>query len=143
MPKRYSQFRSATLLKKTFFIFIFAFLLNLVWENLHSVLYLHYQNGPIGEWVLFRAALFDAGFIALLGLIFLSFSFLCKREWLALPIGFLAAVLLEIYALKTGRWTYNEMMPIIPIIKTGLTPTIQLGLLSFIAFKTVKLNSRS
>ena len=115
-----------------------AFLLNWAWESLHSFLYVHYQGGAITQLVLLRAALFDAIVITLLYFAFLKWEFLQKRIWLTLPIGFIFAIVLEWWALGTSRWTYNELMPIIPIIGTGLTPTIQLGLISYFIFKTVK-----
>jgi hypothetical protein len=50
-------------------------------------------------------------------------------------IGMIVAVLNERYGLSTGRWTYDDLMPIIPIIKTGLTPTLQLGIFGYVAYK--------
>lgn len=120
---------------KVFFIFTAAFLLNWVWENAHAFLYIHYQGGQITQLILLRAAFFDAIFITLLYLIFLKWKFLQEKIWLALIIGFVVAVLLEWYALGTGRWAYSAMMPVIPVIKVGLTPGIQLGLLSYFLFK--------
>src|SRR3989338_6127191 len=52
--------------KKLIAIFALAFLLNLIWENLHSWLYAYYEGGVITEWILLRATLFDAIFITLL-----------------------------------------------------------------------------
>jgi len=51
--------------------------------------------------------------------------------------GLVAAIAMEIWALNTGRWVYSSLMPIIPIIKTGLSPTIQLALTGLIAYKAV------
>lgn len=123
--------------KKLPLIFICAFIFNWIWETLHSRFYLHYQGGEITRWILFRAAIFDAAFITLLGLAFLKIDYLRKRPWLSLVFGFIAAVLIEWYALQTGRWGYKEMMPIIPFLNTGLTPTIQLGILSYFILKIV------
>ncbi|MBI2676490.1 MAG: hypothetical protein HYX21_00845 [Candidatus Yanofskybacteria bacterium] len=123
------------MIKKILLIFASAFLLNLVWENLHSLLYLHYKSGAISELILLRATLFDAVFISILGILFLKFSYLKNRLWLSLPFGFAIAIVIELYALKTGRWAYGELMPVVPFINTGVTPTIQLGLLSYLIFK--------
>ena len=127
-------------MKKILLIFILAFILNLIWENIHSYLYLHYQNGSITELILLRAALFDAIFITLLSLIFIFNNYFNRRIWWALIIGLIFAVTLERYALDTNRWAYNDLMPIIPLIKTGLTPTLQLGLISFGIYKFLKID---
>lgn len=112
-------------------IFLVAFILNAVWEHFHSILYVHYKGEVITSLILLRAALFDATFITLV-----SIPFLKKQRWVFVVLAILFAIGLEIFALKTGRWEYKDVMPIIPIIKTGLTPTIQLGLLGYISIKT-------
>jgi len=86
--------------------------------------------------------LVDASFITVVGWLFLKFQYLKSKLWLAVTIGVVAAILLELYALQANRWAYNDLMPIIPILGTGLTPTIQLGLLIYIIFKITKLNNR-
>ena len=122
--------------QRIFLIFIIAFVLNLIWENLHSFLYDNYMGGKITELILLRAALADAAIITVITLPFLFYSFLKKRSWLIIFIGFVISVAIEYYALETGRWAYSVFMPIIPFLSTGLTPTIQLGFLGYIAFKT-------
>ena len=120
--------------KKLFFIFIVAFVLNLIWENLHSYLYVHYQGGVITEFILLRATFADAVIITFIALPFLFLSTFKKRAWLMVPIGVIIAVSMEWYALGTGRWAYNALMPIIPLLKVGLTPAIQLGLLGYLSY---------
>lgn len=122
------------MIKKLLLIFIYAFLFNLVWENLHSFLYAHYRGNEITQWILLRATLFDAIFIAALGTLFMSVAYLRDRQWLAVLFGIIAAVGIELYALQSARWAYNDSMPIIPLLRVGLTPTMQLGLLSYIIF---------
>src|SRR3989338_11150690 len=128
--------------KKLLIIFGLAFSLNLIWENLHSYLYVHYQGGKITEWILLKAALFDAIFTTLLAVIFIPVGYFKNRLWWSLVIGIIFAVILERFALSTGRWAYNDLMPIIPLIKTGLTPTLQLGLISFGLYKFLKLDKK-
>ncbi len=93
------------------------------------------MGGPITEFVLIRASLFDALIITVILFLFLSISKLKDKSWLIIIIGIIIAILNEWYGLSTGRWMYNELMPIIPIIKTGLTPTIQLGILGYVVYK--------
>ncbi|OHA57145.1 MAG: hypothetical protein A2114_02840 [Candidatus Vogelbacteria bacterium GWA1_51_14] len=116
-------------------IFVIAFGLNALWENFHSGLYVHYRGGEITEFILLRAAVVDAVMIALIAAPFIFWPALNRRSWLIIIAGLIVAVALERFALATGRWAYNDLMPIIPLLATGLTPTIQLGLLGFLSFK--------
>src|SRR3989344_1469932 len=104
-------------MKKLLIIFVLVFILNFIWEHLHSALYVHYKGAEITDLILFRAAIFDAGFIFAVGV--------------------------ELYALQTSRWAYNSAMPIIPLLGFGLSPAVQLGVTSFIAkFVTDKISSQ-
>jgi len=122
-------------MKKILLIFVSAFILNAVWENLHSFLYDNYMGGKITESILLRATLADAIMIILITLPFVLISSFKKYEWLIIVIGIVVAVSIEWYALTTLRWAYNDYMPIIPLLSVGLTPTIQLGLLGYLSFK--------
>ncbi len=120
-------------MKKIVLIFTTAFVLNVLWENAHSVLYAKYMGNTITEFILLRAALFDACVITLLALPFFYIQMFKKRPWLILVLGVLIGICNEWYGLNTGRWVYTSTMPIIPILKTGLTPTLQLGILGYIS----------
>ena len=121
-------------MKKIFLIFGWAFFLNLIWENLHSLLYTDYLGGKITEFILSRAALGDAAIITLLCLPFIFFPSQKQTSWLIIPLGILTEIFIEIDALRAGRWSYNEYMPIIPLLGVGLIPTIQLGLLGYFTY---------
>lgn len=125
-------------------IFALAFVFNLIWENLHSFLYVHYKGGVITRFILTRAAFFDACVILVLIFLLMSLpeTFRFKYSWLLIVDGTIIAVLLEWWALSQGRWAYTEAMPIIPYLNTGLTPTIQLGLLAYLTYKIVRLVER-
>lgn len=115
-------------MKKILYIFILSFVLNYIWENLHSVLYVNYQGGEITQSILLHATLVDA-FILTPLIIIVSLLFQPKYHApLIFTAGVIIAIGIETWALDTNRWLYSSAMPIIPIIKTGLTPTIQLGL---------------
>ena len=116
-------------------IFLVSFFLNFIWENLHVFLYDNYMGEEITELILLRASFVDALIISVISLPFLYSGFLKSREWIIIPIGFVWAIAMECYALNTGRWAYNDLMPIIPLINVGLTPAIQLGLLGYVSFK--------
>ena len=115
-------------------VFLSAFILNALYENAHAPLYAHYRGGVISEAVLLHATLADALIISALVLPFLYFACLKRYAWLIVPIGFAIAVGIEWWALGTGRWAYGPLMPIIPLLGTGLTPTIQLGLLGYVSY---------
>ncbi len=118
------------MLKKSILIFTLAFFLNWAWEILHSALYLNYQGGSISGFILFRAALADA--VIILILVFAAQNLKLNKALFVVFVGLVIAVAIEIWALQTGRWAYNSLMPIIPIIKTGLTPTAQLAVTGYI-----------
>ena len=120
-------------MKKWSYVFFLGFLLNFLWENIHSGLYIHYRGGTISQFILFRAAIVDALIILVLILVLERFN----RSWLIILFGIGVAVVLEWFALYSGRWAYADMMPIIPIIQTGLTPTIQLGLTGYIVYRKI------
>lgn len=120
-------------MKKVVSIFIISFILNLIWENLHSFLYLGYKGGKITEFILLRATLGDAIMITLISFPFIFLNSFKKYTWIIIPIGIILAVSIEWYALGTGRWGYNEYMPIVPYLEVGLTPLIQLGVLGYIS----------
>jgi len=128
-------------MKKLFIIFLISFLLNWIWETLHSNLYIYHQGREITQQILLRATLFDAVFITLMSILFIRVIYFKERQWYAIVFGLIVAILIEVYALGANRWEYSQFMPIIPLINTGLTPTIQLGLLSYITYKLVKVKS--
>jgi hypothetical protein len=121
--------------KQALYIFSSAFLLNAVWENLHSFLYRSYMGGDITEFILLRASLFDAALIVVISLPFIYSEVMRRWSWTILILGTLVAIVNEWFGLSTGRWIYNEFMPVIPIIGTGLTPTLQLGVLGYFSYK--------
>ncbi|MDP2705336.1 MAG: phosphatase PAP2 family protein [Patescibacteria group bacterium] len=121
--------------KTVSFVFLLSFALNFIWEHAHSVLYIHYQGGEITDFVLFRAAITDALMLSVLAIPFLCSTFLRSRLWLSVPVGIALAVSIEWNALQAGWWAYHVAMPIIPLLGTGLTPTLQLGLTGYVAYR--------
>ncbi|MGE3509042.1 MAG: hypothetical protein AB7N65_09190 [Vicinamibacterales bacterium] len=47
-------------------------------------------------------------------------------------LGVTTAIVVERVALAGGRWTYNSLMPIIPIVHVGLWPVAQMAVLPVI-----------
>lgn len=123
--------------KKYFLLFILAFALNLAWEFGHSPLYAHYRGGEITSLVLMRAALADAVMISVL--VFLAEKITKSNTFFIAIGGFILAVAIELWALKTGRWAYDTQMPIIPVFGIGLTPAIQLAATGYLSQKITTL----
>jgi hypothetical protein len=119
-------------MKKLLALLIISFALNFVWEHAHSVLYASYQGGPVTNYILLHASLGDAVIITVIGALFIYFPKIGKRHWLIWPIGLAVAIFIEVLALYSGRWQYNSLMPIIPLLNIGLTPTIQLAITSWV-----------
>ncbi|MEK7584706.1 MAG: hypothetical protein AAB490_05665 [Patescibacteria group bacterium] len=82
-------------------------------------------------------ALKDALVIIVLIAVLRSNTWLKKYPQLLVVFGILFSIAVEVHALQTGRWTYTDAMPLIPFLGTGLTPTIQIGLLSYIVYSLV------
>ncbi len=127
---------------KIFSIFVISFFLNLIWENLHSLLYVGYKGGAITEFILIRAALGDAVIITLLALLFIWKLRTPQESWLMVIAGVFVSIAIEWYALHTGRWAYNQYMPIIPLLDVGLTPTVQLGFLGYVSYWLIMPSSK-
>lgn len=130
-------------MKKIAAIFLFAFVSNVLWENLHSFLYESYKGGEITQFILVRASLFDALLITLIVLPFLYSSFLKRRAWLIFVVGGAVAIVNEWYGLGTGRWVYNSLMPMVPLLNVGLTPALELGILGYLSFKLGEVFAKS
>ncbi|KKU75411.1 MAG: hypothetical protein UY01_C0013G0001 [Candidatus Nomurabacteria bacterium GW2011_GWB1_47_6] len=117
--------------KKFLLVFLIAFALNLVWEFSHSTLYASYRGGEITNLILLYAAIMDG--IYILALVTLARIFKINKTAFVIAGGLVLAIGIEIWALNSGRWVYDAAMPIIPILNTGFTPTIQLALTGYIA----------
>jgi uncharacterized protein YacL len=119
-----------------FNIFLFGFLLNAVWEMLQMPLFSFSSEASLWEISLFcmRASLGDA--FMLIIMYWLTAAFFQYRDWinnskanqvaLFIVIGVVMTIVFE--ALATGplqRWEYNELMPTLPILGTGVAPLLQ------------------
>lgn len=82
-------------------------------------------------------------------IIFLTVSFLVKNnDWLlnftmkntllALIVGLIIAILVEQYALNNDMWSYDVLMPKIPLWDIGVSPILQMMILPFVVFKLTK-----
>lgn len=131
-------------MKKLFLSLALTFALNFFWEISQVALYKPHFNGVWDLiFVHLRATMGDVIIFiliyVLIGLIFKDRFWIFKNKFLSLFLasvfGFIFAVVVEKYALITGRWGYSDLMPIIPFLKVGLSPVLQMTFLSpLIAF---------
>ncbi|MBI2004624.1 hypothetical protein HYS79_00495 [Patescibacteria group bacterium] len=123
--------------KQIIFLSLIAFVLHVVWENMQAPLYQGYASfslhfpicvvGTIGD---VAVTLFVYFIVALLKNDRNWISTLNKKDFAVFAvIGFLIAVGIEWRALLFERWAYAEGMPIIPYLKVGLTPILQMTFL--------------
>ena len=127
---------------------VLAFVINLIYELLHSVLYTTCIEMPVKKYIplMFKASSVDAVWITIF---YLITYFIFKNEnpltnnyqlGLFFAISITWAYIWEIYSIKNKRWEYSKNMP--KIAGAGVTPLVQLfltGVVSFyIAFNFLK-----
>jgi len=123
--------------KQIIFLSLIAFVLHVIWENMQAPLFQGYVSfiahfpmclvGTVGDVAI---TLFVYFIVALLKNDFNWIATLNKKDIIILVvIGFLIAVGIEWRALLFGRWAYADAMPIIPYLKVGLLPILQMTLL--------------
>lgn len=136
--------------------FVLSFVLHFVWEHLQMPLYdLPPMTFWEGIWMcLFATATGDMLFLLVIyttvALVHRDWFWVSRRDcfrhpatWL-LPvlIGGLLAVSFELWAVYTvHRWNYGSM-PLLPVIRVGLTPFLQMTLLPIAAMIPFWLRSK-
>ena len=111
-----------------------AFLLNWIWEATHAAAYVE-STGPFLHRL--RHCLPMAGTDALWTLALWGVATgVCWRTDGRAPrlatlavLGAVTAIVVEWAALAEGRWTYNALMPIVPVVNVGLWPVAQMTVL--------------
>ena len=120
-----------------------AFCLNWVWEMLQMPVYAEMAGRPWAETARrCTVATFGDVFMtfAVCGTISLaagSLRWITPIRWNSLIASALLAaqwaVAVEWWAIATERWTYNDLMPVVPALGVGLWPLLQLSLLTPLA----------
>jgi hypothetical protein len=121
-----------------FKILLVAFSINLVWENLHASLY--------DDYFLELKRLFFSVCAVIDGLITLLIYFLARLVfkdplWIMHSLSFRRAVvvlgiatIMEKAAVFLGLWSYEESMPIVPLVEIGFSPFLQITFLPLLTF---------
>lgn len=132
---------------KQIFIFIFllcvvGFFLHLFWEYFQCGPYFLHLQIPASFSAMIMAALGDLIMMVIVYLFvsvtFRSFSWF-KRDWnfqvfrVLVAASIALAIIVEIWAISTGRWTYTDKNPLIPILGVSVLPVLQMALINPIA----------
>ncbi len=140
--------RYQKLIKTVGTIFIIGFALNLAWEVIQTLIFFDFPPGHLKLFVLIhlQATSADAGYTLLIYFFVMILTW--SLNWLSqltifriaatMLAGFMIAVAIERQALTTGHWSYGRLMPIIPYLKVGLMPVLQLTLLPLTTYLITK-----
>ena len=127
--------------------FASSFVLHLIWENAQMPLF---ESGDNTAWENFAMCLWATatGDMFFMLILYVTVAIVHRTTWWAcdrtsylhpatwvvpVMIGVLLAVSFELWAVHaTDRWVYGSM-PIIPVVKVGLTPILQMVLIPPVA----------
>jgi hypothetical protein len=119
-----------------FNVLVFSFLLNLAWEVWQILFFRGMADQPhwLGVKACTQATFGDAGIA--LAAFWVTAAYARTRSWILRPnrldiaiflgVGVVVTIIFE--ALATGmleRWAYNDAMPRLPVLGTGLLPLLQ------------------
>ena len=116
---------------------VFAFFLNLLWELLQMPLY---DSASFAINHITYCALGSVADAIMVLLLYLGFALIFKTPFWMQPlkgqrviivilIGGIGAALSEMRHLSLGNWAYSDLMPLIPIMKVGISPVLQFMIL--------------
>lgn len=123
--------------KQIIYLSLITFVLHIIWENAHATLYQGYSFFEhifsICLWATLGDVLITLSVFVIISLLKNNFNWipvLNKKDIIVLAIiGLFIAIDIEWRALLFDRWTYTDSMPIVPYLKVGLTPILQMILL--------------
>lgn len=112
-----------------------TFILHLVWERSHIVLYTGYEamEGalPVYVFATFGDVAYTLGAVLLISFFTGCLTWFLRgrpQAYVGLAVvGFSIALFVEYKALALGRWSYTDAMPMIGVL--GISPLIQMTLL--------------
>lgn len=119
---------------------VWAFLIQWGWEAIHAAAYVE-TNGPFRQRLLHCLPMGAVDAVWSLGLLVTARvivrpagqSHRAAFLWLTVVLGAMTAATLEWHALRTGRWTYNGLMPLIPGLGVGVFPVLQMAIVPVVA----------
>ena len=122
-------------------VFLTALILNGIWEFAQSPFYVPHDMMHC-VWAMF----WDAGYVIvlyfLLALINRDWFWIknldLKNSFIVITVSLFVAIGVELNAMNLGKWNYSSLMPLVPWFRVGLSPLIQLPLLSWLSFRLQK-----
>lgn len=118
-------------------LFVFALFLHFAWEMLQMPLFLSSPEVRYSQ-VLTECLLATFGDAGIVLVAFWGVTIRAQggRRWLLAPttaqvvgftaIGVLITIVFEVAATKVwNRWSYGELMPVVPLLEVGLSPLLQ------------------
>ena len=125
---------------------VIAFLLHVVWENSQAPLFAGYsslgQHFPMCLWATIGDVVFTLSVYFGISLLKNDFGWIMRlngRDIAVITvIGFFWAIGIEWRALLFGKWNYADAMPIVPYLRVGLAPVLQMTLLLPLSFYLAK-----
>ena len=128
-------------------IFVFSFILNFLWESLHSAFLYTCCDFAIKKYVsvmtyvsFMDSLLILALYLVIAGLwkdIFWIRTMNRKQIYTYLILSFLVAAFIEARAMMFNLWTYSDLMP--TIFGLGVSPLIQLSVTGLLVFWLMRL----
>ena len=117
-------------------LFVFAFLINFVWEMLQMPLYSYPSNASLVQIILacLQASAGDAVMTVIafwiVAILQEGRRWIFHLSWTSLALFLLPGIVMTVVfeVLATGplqRWTYAEAMPVLPGLGTGIAPLAQ------------------
>jgi hypothetical protein len=124
-------------------IYSIALIVNYVWEMVQMPFYQDMPFNEVRSYLLcLRASFGDANVtisIFIMGLLLFRNWYwpvkltIPKFAYLIISGGGIA-ILIELFAVKAGRWTYTSLMPLLPLVRVGLIPFAQLIILPYLSY---------
>lgn len=119
---------------------VWAFVIQWGWEAIHAAAYVE-TTGPLWQrlWCCLPMGAVDAAWSLGLFVVARLIAGPAGRRprtvivGVLVVLGALTAVVLEWHALRTGRWTYNSLMPLIPGLGVGVYPVLQMAIVPVVA----------
>jgi hypothetical protein len=122
---------------------------NLTWEFLHMPLYTLWETGTAGE-IVFAAVHCTGGDILIaLASLMAALLLVGNSDWprhrfmpsavLTIAFGFGYTIFSEWLNIEVrGTWAYSDLMPVLPWLKTGLSPVAQWLVIPILAFRSIR-----
>ena len=123
-------------------VFAVGVILNFMWEMAQAPLYAPMGSLREATWRCFKASLGDGvlilAVVAAGVLVFRSGAWFLRMSKVRLAfasgVGLVLGVLVELWGLNAGRWTYGPLMPRVPGTSLGLVPLAQMAVLVPLTF---------